>query len=74
MSRTGFRVFWRMVPRFSAYVHETDRVKYFIEHQGIVLTDTERMTDYLVSEAQASPALTWVSVSSAETGAFLGMT
>ena len=32
------------------------------------------MTDYLVSEARASPALTWVSVSSAETGAFLGMT
>lgn len=27
-----------------------DRVKYFIEHQGIALTDTERMTDYLVSE------------------------
>ena len=51
-----------------------DRVKYFIEHQGIALTDTERMTDYLVSEARASPALTWVSVSSAETGAFLGMT
>jgi adenylate cyclase len=51
-----------------------DRVKYFIEHRGIALTDTERMTDYLVSEAQASPALTWVSVSSAETGAFLGIT
>ena len=51
-----------------------DRVKYFIEHRGIGLTDTERMTDYLVSEAQASPALTWVSVSSAETGAFLGVT
>ena len=50
-----------------------NRVKYFIEHQGIALTDTERMTDYLVSEAQASPALTWVSVSSAETGAFLGV-
>ena len=51
-----------------------NRVKYFIEHQGIALTDTKRMTDYLVSEAQASPALTWVSVSSAETGAFLGVT
>ena len=51
-----------------------NRVKYFIEHQGIALTDTGRMTDYLVSEAQASPALTWVSVSSAETGAFLGVT
>ena len=51
-----------------------NRVKYFIEHQGVALTDTGRMTDYLVSEAQASPALTWVSVSSAETGAFLGVT
>jgi len=51
-----------------------NRVKYFVEHRGIALTDTERMTDYLVSEAQASPALTWVSVSSAETGAFLGVT
>jgi adenylate cyclase len=51
-----------------------NRVKYFIEHQGVALTDTGRMTDYLVSEAQASPALTWVSVSSVETGAFLGVT
>jgi adenylate cyclase len=51
-----------------------NRVKYFIEHQGVALTDTGRMTDYLVSEAQASPALTWVSVSSADTGVFLGVT
>jgi hypothetical protein len=29
------------------------RVKCFIEHQDIALTDTERLTDYLVSEAQA---------------------
>ena len=36
-----------------------NRIKYFIEHQGVALTDTGRMTDYLVSEAEASPALTW---------------
>lgn len=51
-----------------------DRVKYFVEHRDAVLGDTDRMTDYLVSEARASPALTWVSVSSAGTGEFLGVT
>jgi adenylate cyclase len=51
-----------------------NRMKYFIEHQNIGLTEIERMTDYLVSEAKASPELTWVSVSSAGTGEFLGVT
>ncbi|UEM24629.1 hypothetical protein JL100_030965 (plasmid) [Skermanella mucosa] len=50
------------------------RVKYFTEHRDSILGDTDRMTGYLVSEARASPALTWVSVSSAGTGEFLGVT
>ncbi|MCW2242093.1 PDC sensor domain-containing protein [Azospirillum canadense] len=50
------------------------RIKHVIERRGIALMDAERMTDYLVAEAQASPALTWVSVSDAATGSFLGIT
>lgn len=45
-----------------------NRVKYFVEHQDAVPGDIGRVTDYLASEARASPTLTWVSVSSAGTG------
>ncbi|UEM07338.1 hypothetical protein JL101_033190 (plasmid) [Skermanella rosea] len=51
-----------------------NRVKYFVEHQDAVPGDIGRVTDYLASEARASPTLTWVSVSSAGTGEFLGVT
>jgi adenylate cyclase len=51
-----------------------NRVKYLVEHQGYALTAADFMTDYLVSEVRAEAALTWVSVSDAETGEFLGVT
>ncbi|MGF7213142.1 adenylate cyclase [Skermanella aerolata] len=51
-----------------------NRVKYLVEHQDHALTAADFMTDYLVSEVRAEAALTWVSVSAAETGEFLGVT